>query len=785
MPLLTTGTELKRFRRSLLPKISLAVLLVIPLVYGALYLWAFWNPTNHMNRLSVALVNKDQPAMSDNGLVRAGASLEQELLRRQNLGWHTVSAKQAETGIKDGKYYFMVTIPADFSARIAQAASTTASPARIDVTYNDTNSFLATTLGNEVMLQIRSTVSQSTSRQLTQALLTGTRQLSQGIRQAAGASQKLHAGAGTLNASTGTLSSGLGELAAGAVSLHSGDSKVSSGASELASSLAPATASSSTLAHGAKSVAAGSSQLASGANSASSGASTISSGTRALSSGIASLSSGITSAASGAGSLNTGLASLKSGSSSLESGLATLKSGTANLNASTSQLSSGASGVAQILAAIKTLDSQSNGTMTLAQVDAALSQYGGISGAAGDASSVAGGAEELASSSPTLTAGISSAYSGSEQLASGIGSAAGGATSLASGLKALEGGAGSAQSGAASLKSATASLAGGLHTLASGASSLKSGSGQVAAGTSSLATGVAAASSAAGQLASGSGQTSSGSAELANSAESAASGARELHAGTGKLAGKLGEFATTATHGAKSAPRFTAAQTRRVADVVATPVRLQARTLHYVSSWGAGFAPFFIALATFVGALITWLILHPLPTRPLGSNVSGLRHALMGFVPAALVAVGQVIVMLLVLRFGIGLRPLHWLAMGLFVLLVTLAFLALQQMLVVLLGSAPGRVVALVLLMLQLSSCGGTYPVQTSPGFFNAIHPFMPATYAVNALRPLIGGGVNSHFWVGLAVFVGLLLVSLAITAVSAGRQKVWTITRLHPELTV
>jgi putative membrane protein len=701
MSLLTTGTELKRFRRSLLPKISLGVLMFIPLIYGALYLWAFWNPTTHMNRLSVALVNKDQPAMSSHGLIRAGASLQRKLLQRQNLGWHVVSAKQAETGIKDGKYYFMVTIPAGFSTRIAGAASSDARPARIHVTYNDTNSFLATTLGNEVMLQIRSTVSQSTSRQLTQALLTGTQQLSQGIRQAAGASRKLHTGAGTLSTSTGTLKTGLGELAAGATSLHTGSSQVSSGASELAGSLAPATAKSATLASGAKSVAAGASTL------------------------------------------ETGLSSLKSGSTALASGLGTLRSDTSSLTAKTSQLSSGAGGVASILAAIKTLDAQSGGTLTLAQVDAALSQYGGISGAAADASAVASGAGQLASSSPALVSAIASAANGSARLSSGVTSAV------------------------------------------SGAGSLQSGSGEVATGASTLAAGVASASSAASEIASGAGTLTSGSGKLASSAATAASGAGQLSTGAAKLDTKLGTFARATSKGASRAPQFTAAQTRRVADVVATPVQLSTRTLNYVSSWGAGFAPFFIALATFVGALITWLILRPLPARPLGSNVSGLRHALTGFVPAALVAIGQVIVMLLVLRFGIGLRPLHWLATGLFVLLVTLAFLALQQMLIVLFGSAPGRVVALVLLMLQLSSCGGTYPVQTSPHFFNVIHPFMPATYVVNALRPLIGGGVGSRFWVGLAVFVGLLVVPLAISAVSAGRQKVWTITRLHPELTL
>jgi putative membrane protein len=118
-------------------------------------------------------------------------------------------------------------------------------------------------------------------------------------------------------------------------------------------------------------------------------------------------------------------------------------------------------------------------------------------------------------------------------------------------------------------------------------------------------------------------------------------------------------------------------------------------------------------------------------------------------------------------------------------LLVTLAFLALQQMFIALLGTAAGRVVSLVLLMLQLSSSGGTYPVETTPGFFQALHPFMPASYVVTGLRQLIGGGIDGRFWGSLVVMLGVLIGSLAISAVAARRQKVWTVARLHPSLAI
>ena len=107
---------------------------------------------------------------------------------------------------------------------------------------------------------------------------------------------------------------------------------------------------------------------------------------------------------------------------------------------------------------------------------------------------------------------------------------------------------------------------------------------------------------------------------------------------------------------------------------------------------------------------------------------------------------------------------LHW-AIGLemaqaagtmgFLALVTGCFAAIVQWLNARFGAA-GRILVLALLMLQLTSAGGTYPVQTSPGFFNAIHPFLPMSYVVEALRRLITGGGLGPVWQALRGAAGL-----------------------------
>lgn len=87
--------------------------------------------------------------------------------------------------------------------------------------------------------------------------------------------------------------------------------------------------------------------------------------------------------------------------------------------------------------------------------------------------------------------------------------------------------------------------------------------------------------------------------------------------------------------------------------------------------------------------------------------------------------------------------------------------------------------------MLQLTSAGGTYPVQTSPDFFNAIHPYLPMTYVVDGLRVLITGGAMTPVWQACGVLLGFTAGALALTAFTARRGAVWTMKRLHPELTL
>ncbi|HTM85678.1 MAG TPA: YhgE/Pip family protein, partial [Mycobacterium sp.] len=100
-------------------------------------------------------------------------------------------------------------------------------------------------------------------------------------------------------------------------------------------------------------------------------------------------------------------------------------------------------------------------------------------------------------------------------------------------------------------------------------------------------------------------------------------------------------------------------------------------------------------------------------------------------------------------------------------------------------GVSVGRVLTLAFLMLQLVSAGGIYPVETTAKPFQILHPVDPMTYAVNGLRQLIVGGIDSRLGVALAVLFGVLAASLAASSWAARRNRQYTMDRLHPPIEV
>ncbi len=162
--------------------------------------------------------------------------------------------------------------------------------------------------------------------------------------------------------------------------------------------------------------------------------------------------------------------------------------------------------------------------------------------------------------------------------------------------------------------------------------------------------------------------------------------------------------------------------------------------------------PLYTMLALWVGALLLSVVIRvdvpadalP-PNQPLTPAQTYVGRygifGLVGFAQSTLLGVGLILF--------IQVEPAHpWLLM-LAAWLMSLVFTMITYTLVVAFGNA-GKALAVLLLVVQISSSGGAYPLEVLPQWYQNISPFLPATHAVNAMRPAIAGVHNGDYWVSL-----------------------------------
>jgi putative membrane protein len=197
-------------------------------------------------------------------------------------------------------------------------------------------------------------------------------------------------------------------------------------------------------------------------------------------------------------------------------------------------------------------------------------------------------------------------------------------------------------------------------------------------------------------------------------------------------------------------------------------VQVQTRTTAAVGSNGAAFAPYFIALSLWVGCTLTTFIFPYLliPESARGTR-QGARVLRKFAVPAVYVVAQALLVML-----GVHLLGVPFLHPGLAVLtavLASLTFMLLVLALNLLLGAA-GRLLALVLLVIQLAASGGSYPIELSSPFFRWLHAYIPVTDAISAMRYALFGSYEGQYGLFMARMGLVALVSLAVALVSRRR---------------
>ena len=677
-------SELKRMTGGLLPKLTILALAMVPLLYGAVYLYANWDPYGNLDQIDAALVVEDTGAISADGTrLEAGRKVAESLAEGHVFNWQTVSGtEEADLGVSTGKYAFALKIPKDFSANLVSPGSfDAANQAMLNVTTNDANNYLLSTIVDKLTTAVHTTVATEVGEETANQLLTGF---------------------GTIHSQMLKASDGAGKLADGVASLHDGMV-------------------------------------------------TFHQGTGGLRSGTAELYAGQLKLRDGANTLGTGAAQLSGG-------LSQLRDKTATLPADSRALADGAAQVAAGNAALGTKVQGLAGQLAASERAAAQAERSRV--VASNSRLVAAGVLTPAQAEAILA--DFDAHAAPPASAGPAGPAAT-LTAAAAQIQQLADGSAAVSAGAQKLAAATPALGGAITQASTGADQLASGAATLAAGQQ-------------GAL--------DGAAKLSEGAEKLDAGAAKLESGAATASGGAGTLAAELVRGAGQVPNPTDTQKDSLAKVVADPVAVSNVSQAKAGSYGAGLAPFFLTLALWIGVFMLIQAMRPVTQRALASNAPAWKIAVGGWLPFLAVSAVQASLLTLVVDVGLGLSPAHPWLMWFLMLAAAMAFSAIIQGVVALLGS-PGKLVVLILLVLQLVSSGGTFPWQTTPQPLHVVHQVLPMGYVVNGMRHLIYGADLAVILPTMLGLLGYTLLGTALSTLAVRKHKYWTLKTLKPEITV
>ena len=302
------------------------------------------------------------------------------------------------------------------------------------------------------------------------------------------------------------------------------------------------------------------------------------------------------------------------------------------------------------------------------------------------------------------------------------------------------------QAGVSTLNNGVNQLTPNAITAFNGYNSVRFANNQLLAGSASLTNGLSEAKSGSQKLANGASLLESRSGALID-------GTSQLASGADTLANKLAD----ASNRIKIQP--TGATTQQQ---IANPVKSEMTEKGNVPNYGYALSPYVLSLSLFVGAIVLNVI-YPI-RKTFSEQESAIRWWLSKASVAGVAAFMQATILMLVMVFFLGLTPEHPAHFIGAIYLTSFAYMSIVSLLVIVLDN-PGRFLAMVLLVLQLGSSEGTFPIQTANGFFQAINPLVPMTYSIRALRQAISGGLDNAFYGGsMWVLAGFLLVANLLT---------------------
>lgn len=637
-------------------------------------------------------------------------SLIKELKDSDSFNFIEKDKTEAEEGLLDKKYYATITIPKDFTSSLENAESIDRKAPTITFRTNKKTNYIASQLIENAMLRVESNLDKEISKEIVKTL-----------------SNKLN----EVPEQTNKISDALGTIYSGSVALNNGSNKLKEGTSLLNTNSKKITEGINTLNNGINTLKDGSSSLKAGADELSKGSKELKAGSNQI---LNSVNESTKELQNKKDQLTNGLGKLNTGSSELKTGLSVY---TALSNLVLNDFNKSLSGtltqadIAKYNLTCNDLKELNNDLGTL--MKGLVNQKPELSNKTIlEVLNILG--NSLTTGSTQLDAGLNNL---TNQLNIALNSITGQMQTLNQGLYALNTGINKLESGINSENG----LVSGINRLDSGVKTIYEGSNTLNQSYKTFDNGVN---------------------TLNNSVDTLKDGTKQLSEGTNK--------AKTEVEKATNDTKDQLKSLNGLDEYTANPVKFKDNSYGTVDDYGTFFSPFFMSLSLWLGGILIIMGLYYDPEhrfKILAKNSSN-RLKRLGYY--GLIGTAQSIILPIILVLALNFTVTNWFLFFASCILIGLSFLSIMLFLVFNFDDV-GKFLAVVLLVIQLAACAGTFPLETEPSLFLAISPFMPMTYSVELLRESFVS-IDSAILIKDVVVLSAILIIFSLAIFITGRLK-------------
>lgn len=829
--------------------LALTAILFVPVLYGGMFLWAFWDPYDGVGDIPVAIVNEDQPYEFEEEIFDLGDELVKRLKDEDDFDLHFVSKEVGYAGLEDEDYYMLIEIPQDFSKNATTLMDDHPNKLQLYYVPNESYNFLASQIGETAMLQIEQALEEKLIETYTETIFDKIDEVAEGLAEAEDATGDLDEGAEEIQSNTHKLKDHLQTLAEKSVEFVDGTGELKEGGQLFVQGTA-------TLEDGVEQLYDASGQLLGGAGELGEGSIDLEDGLSLAESGLGEIDENLPQLLQGMSELLEGISefeaelpkqlgaeidqALEIGNEQLDQGLAQLEeainhglgASSKNKDGLATQLSQGLTeelekelnkvgdqakevpeeiadkiaskitnplgerqekAVKRIKETMEKLGLPEEQIETILEVitedipsaeeihlllteqiteriedrmfdvDALIaskqkeiekSVKDGVFYAVGETEKeISAGfqlfskeldhaiAEETPKIEKSIAKGTEPAFA-----------------QLKDGTKELEQGQRTLQSGIKEVTSGTEELSKGARTLSEGQQEFVSQFALFTSQFDQAKEGAQDLAEASKELFNGVLKMDDGVLELKQSADDLAQGSSDLATGTDDLKAGTEEFNEEMSKAAKEAGDVHA--TEETHNMMANPVEVETEKINEVPNYGTGFAPYFISLGLYVGALLLSIV-YPL-RAPTITPTSGFNWFLRKTAGLGVIGLIQAILVASILLFGLGIEVQSVALFYMYAIFTSWTFIAIVQFLVTCFDD-PGRFAAILILILQLTTSAGTFPLELIPKMLQPFNAILPMTYSVTGFKAVISSGNFNVMWqtsfiLGIFTSVCLLL---------------------------